>query len=51
MILTILILSCRADILLLAELDQFDHALNYELEQLAEKDKQISQYYPYSTKS
>lgn len=28
--------------LLLAELDQFDHALNYELEQLAEKDQQIS---------
>ena len=29
--------------LLLAELDQFDHALNYELEQLAEKDQQIAQ--------
>ena len=28
--------------LLLAELDQFDHAINYELEQLAEKDQQIS---------
>ena len=28
--------------LLLAELDQFDHALNYELEQLAEKDQQIA---------
>lgn len=28
--------------LLLAELDQFDHALNFELEQLAEKDQQIS---------
>ena len=28
--------------LLLAELDQFDHALNYELEQLSEKDQQIA---------
>ena len=28
--------------LLLAELDQFDHALNYELEQLAQKDQQIA---------
>ncbi|AXY56259.1 PilZ domain-containing protein [Acinetobacter chinensis] len=28
--------------LLLAELDQFDHALNYELEQLTEKDQQIA---------
>lgn len=28
--------------LLLAELDQFDHALNYELEQLNEKDQQIA---------
>lgn len=28
--------------LLLAELDQFDHAINYELEQLTEKDQQIS---------
>lgn len=28
--------------LLLAELDQFDHAVNYELEQLSEKDQQIS---------
>lgn len=28
--------------LLLAELDQFDHAVNYELEQLSEKDQQIA---------
>ena len=28
--------------LLLAELDQFDHAINYDLEQLAEKDQQIA---------
>ena len=28
--------------LLLAELDQFDHAINYELEQLNEKDQQIA---------
>ena len=28
--------------LLLAELDQFDHALNYELEQLTQKDQQIA---------
>jgi hypothetical protein len=28
--------------LLLAELDQFDHAIHYELEQLAEKDQQIA---------
>ena len=28
--------------LLLAELDQFDHALKYELEQLSEKDQQIA---------
>ena len=28
--------------LLLAELDQFDHALNYELEQLNQKDQQIA---------
>jgi len=28
--------------LLLAELDQFDHALNYELEQLTERDQQIA---------
>lgn len=28
--------------LLLAELDQFDHALDFELEQLTEKDQQIS---------
>lgn len=28
--------------LLLAELDQFDHAVNYELEQLSEKDQQIT---------
>ena len=28
--------------LLLAELDQFDLALNYELEQLTEKDQQIA---------
>ena len=28
--------------LLLAELDQFDHALHYELEQLNEKDQQIA---------
>ena len=28
--------------LLLAELDQFDHALGYELEQLNEKDQQIA---------
>ena len=28
--------------LLLAELDQFDHAVNYELEQLNEKDQQIA---------
>ena len=28
--------------LLLAELDQFDHAINYELEQLSERDQQIA---------
>ena len=28
--------------LLLAELDQFDHAIQYELEQLSEKDQQIA---------
>ena len=37
--------------LLLAELDQFDHAVNYELEQLSEKINKLLESYPYSTKN